>query len=85
VTLPELLDCRGLQRELGITRAAAERIMRHVPKVLVPGLRKVYVKRADVEARLHEWYSPSESQTGGHRANGPAPAPGGRAPDAIPR
>jgi hypothetical protein len=51
-TLPELLDCAKLARELGITRAAAERIMRHIPKVHPEGLRKVYVRRQDVQDYL---------------------------------
>jgi hypothetical protein len=46
--LPELLDCAKLARELGITRAAAEAIMRQLPKVQPPGLRKTYVRRPDV-------------------------------------
>ena len=46
--LPQLLDSAGIQRELGVTRAAAEAIMRQLPKVVVPGLRKVYVRRQDV-------------------------------------
>jgi hypothetical protein len=45
--LPRLLDQRGIADELGVTRAAAERIMRQIPKVHVAGLRKVYVKRED--------------------------------------
>jgi hypothetical protein len=76
VTLPELLDCKALQRETGLSRAAAEKLMRQVPKVQIPGLRKVYVTRADVEARLAEWYS-APIETGGHRVNGPAPTTGG--------
>lgn len=51
--LPELLDCRALQEELGVKRAAAETIMRQLPLVQIPGLRKVYVRRVDV-ARLLE-------------------------------
>jgi hypothetical protein len=50
--LPELLDAKALQLELRVSRAAAEAIMRRVPKVQVEGLRKVYVKRADVHAYL---------------------------------
>jgi hypothetical protein len=84
MSLPELLDCRRLQTELGISRAAAERIMRHVRKVHVPGLRKVYVTRADVEAFLIECYAPAQT-TGGHRANGPAPAQEGVTSHAQPR
>jgi len=50
--LPRLLDCRSLRRELGITRAAAEAIMRQLPVIEPPGLRKVYVRRADVQTFL---------------------------------
>ena len=50
--LPELLDCKGLRSELGVSRAAAEAIMRQLPVVEFPGLRKVFVKRADVAALL---------------------------------
>jgi hypothetical protein len=51
--LPELLDCKGLQAELGVTRATAEAIMRKVPIVQIEGLRKTYVRRPDVAAYLH--------------------------------
>lgn len=51
-TLPELLDCARLARELGVTKAAAEAIMRRVPKVHPEGLRKVYVRRTDVAEYL---------------------------------
>src|SRR5262245_39317928 len=50
--LPHLLDAKKLAAELGVTRAAAEAIMRQLPIVQVPDLRKVYVKRGDVEALL---------------------------------
>jgi hypothetical protein len=50
--LPELLDVRGLRTELGVSRAAAEAIMRQVPVVQVTGLRKVYVRRSDVAGYL---------------------------------
>jgi hypothetical protein len=46
--LPRLIDQRGIADELGVTKAAAEKIMRLIPKVHVAGLRKVYVKRDDV-------------------------------------
>jgi hypothetical protein len=46
--LPRLIDQRGIMEELGVTKAAAEKIMRLVPKVHVAGLRKVYVRRDDV-------------------------------------
>jgi hypothetical protein len=47
-SLPRLLDCRHLREELGISRAAAEAIMRSLPVIEPPGLRKVYVRRSDV-------------------------------------
>ena len=50
--LPQLLDARHLAGELGITRAAAEAIMRQLPIVQVPDLRKTFVKRVDVERLL---------------------------------
>jgi hypothetical protein len=52
--LPELLDAKALMAELGVTRAAAEAVMRRLDVVQVPGLRKVYVKRADVVRLLEE-------------------------------
>jgi hypothetical protein len=50
--LPELLDCKALRAELGVTRVTAEAIMRAVPTVQIAGLRKVYVKREDVRRYL---------------------------------
>jgi hypothetical protein len=47
--LPELLDAKALRLELGVTRAAAEAIMRRLPIVEIEGLRKVYVTRASAE------------------------------------
>jgi hypothetical protein len=52
--LPELLDCKGLQAELGVKRATAEAIMRQLDTVQIAGLRKTYVKRSDVLALLEE-------------------------------
>jgi hypothetical protein len=52
--LPELLDVKALRVELGVSRAAAEAIMRRLPVVQIEGLRKVYVRRADVAAYLEE-------------------------------
>ena len=49
--LPELLDAKALQAELGVTRAVAEKVMRQLPVVTFPDVRKVYVRRSDV-ARL---------------------------------
>lgn len=53
-TLPRLIDQRGIVDELGVTRAAAEKIMRLIPKVHVAGLRKVYVRRDDVLRLLED-------------------------------
>jgi hypothetical protein len=50
--LPELLDAKALRLELGVSRAAAEAIMRRLPVVSIEGLRKTYVRRADVAAYL---------------------------------
>ena len=44
--LPELVDCRRIMAETGLTRAAAEAVMRSLPKSTVPGLRKVFVRRS---------------------------------------
>jgi hypothetical protein len=52
--LPELLDARALRAELGVSRAAAEAIMRRLPVVQFEGLRKVYVRREDVRRLLDE-------------------------------
>ena len=52
--LPELLDAKRLAAELGVTRAAAEAIMRRLPVVSIEGLRKTYVRRADVHRYLEE-------------------------------
>lgn len=46
--LPQLVDCRGIRDELGVSRAAAEAIMRELPKVQFRGLRKTYVRKQDV-------------------------------------
>ena len=52
--LPRLIDRRGIADELGVTKAAAERIMRQLPKVHIAGLRKVYVKRDDVRRLIEQ-------------------------------
>jgi hypothetical protein len=62
--LPQLLDAKALQAELGVTRAAAEAIMRRLPVVQVEGLRKVYVRRDDV-ARYLEAHTFSKEQVPG--------------------
>jgi hypothetical protein len=50
--LPELVDAKGLQVELGVKRAAAEAIMRRLPTVHIENLRKTFVRRSDVVAYL---------------------------------
>jgi hypothetical protein len=40
--------------ETGLTRAAAEALMRRVPTVQIEDLRKVYVRRSDVAAYVEE-------------------------------
>jgi hypothetical protein len=52
--LPELLDAKALHAELGVTRAAAEALMRRLPTVTIEGLRKVYVRRSDVARYLEQ-------------------------------
>jgi hypothetical protein len=52
--LPQLLDVKALRAELGVSRAAAEAIMRLVPVVHIPGLRKTYCRRSDVARLLEE-------------------------------
>ena len=59
--LPALLDAKQLRTELGVTRAAAEAIMRQLPVVQIEGLRKVYVRRSDV-ARYLEAHTFSNHQ-----------------------
>lgn len=46
--LPELLDAKALQAEMGVKRAVAETLMRQIPVVEFPGIRKVYVRRTDI-------------------------------------
>jgi hypothetical protein len=53
--LPELLDCRGIMRETGLTRATVEKLMRQIPIVKIPDSRKVLVRRVDVLRKLDEW------------------------------
>jgi hypothetical protein len=50
----ELVDNAGIRRWLGVTEAAADAMMRQVPKVCPEGLRKVYVKRRDIERLLEQ-------------------------------
>lgn len=43
-----LLDNKAMRERFGVTEHAADAIMRQVPKVIVPGLKKVYVRAGDV-------------------------------------
>jgi hypothetical protein len=52
--LPELLDVKALRAELGVSRAAAEAIMRRLPVVVIEDLRKTYVRRDHVARYLEE-------------------------------
>ena len=52
--LPKLLDAKALRLELGVTRAAAETIIRQLPVVQFTDLRKTYVRREDVERLISE-------------------------------
>jgi hypothetical protein len=53
--LPDLLDCAGIMRETGLKRAGAEAIMRQIPVVAIPGLRKTYARRSDVLEAVDRW------------------------------
>lgn len=52
--LPQLLDAKRLAAELGVTRSAAEAIMRKLPTVNIDGLRKVYVRRDHVQELIEK-------------------------------
>jgi hypothetical protein len=52
--LPELLDAKRLQTELGVSRSVAEKLMRQLPVVTFPEVRKVYVRRSDVARLIDE-------------------------------
>jgi hypothetical protein len=58
--LPELLDAKALRAELGVTRAVAEKVMRKLPVVEFPGIRKVYVRRDHLADYLERCTSPGE-------------------------
>jgi hypothetical protein len=69
--VPELLDAKALQSELGVTRSVAEKVMRQLPVVEFPGIRKVYVRRSDLARYVDSCTSPGEWQLV-YRKNGPA-------------
>jgi hypothetical protein len=53
--LDELVDCKALMRELGVTRSVAEKVMRALPIVRFPDVRKVFVRRSDVAAYVERY------------------------------
>ncbi|MES2360099.1 MAG: hypothetical protein V4529_17290 [Gemmatimonadota bacterium] len=53
-TLPRLLDTRAISEELGVKRAVAEAIIRRCPKQEIPGCKRLFVRRSDVERLLAE-------------------------------
>lgn len=46
--LPELLDRKRLAEEMGVPRSVVDAVFRSLPVVVLPGLRKPMVRRADV-------------------------------------
>ena len=52
--LPELIDVRGIQEEMGVKRTVAERIIEQIPKQQIPGVRRLLVRRSDVQKFLDE-------------------------------
>lgn len=53
-TLPELIDVKGIQEELNVKRTVAERIIEQIPKQQIPGVRRLLVRRSDVQAFLDQ-------------------------------
>lgn len=52
--LPELIDVRGIQEEMNVKRTVAERIIEQIPKQQIPGVRRLLVRRSDVQAFLDQ-------------------------------
>lgn len=52
--LPVLVTCQQLQEQLGLTRAAAYRLMRQLGTIRFPGSWRVYVRREDVHRLIEE-------------------------------
>lgn len=52
--LPALMDVACVVRETGIKKATAEKVMRQCPVVQFPGVRKVFVKREDLDAWIRQ-------------------------------
>lgn len=51
-TLASLMDARTIQLETGLPRRTVETLMRRCELVRPPGVRRVFVYRADIEALL---------------------------------
>ena len=62
--LPELLDAKRLQAELGVSRAVAEKLMRRLPLVVFENLRKVYVHRDDLVRLVEQRTFQKDRETG---------------------
>ena len=62
--LPELLDAKRLQAELGVSRAVAEKLMRRLPLVVFEDLRKVYVRRDDLVRLVERRTFQKDRETG---------------------
>lgn len=48
----ELLDLAAIVRDYNVTRATAEKFMYQLDKIRPEGVRKVFVRRADLDAYL---------------------------------
>jgi hypothetical protein len=70
--LPELLDAKRLQAELGVSRAVAEKLMRKLEIVQFEDVRKAYVRRSDVLA----FGPPLAKAVRASKGTGPGACPG---------
>ena len=52
--LPELVDRKTLEAEMGVTRATIDAIFRALDVVAFPDLRKSFVRREDVHRLIEE-------------------------------
>lgn len=51
----KLMDCAEIAREYGVSRETAEKWMRELPKVRTPNVRKVWIKRSDLERYIDRY------------------------------
>jgi hypothetical protein len=61
--LPALVS-RGDLAALGLGRRAVDAVCRSVPEVVIPGVRRVYLRRADVLAFIDEHTYPPDRVRG---------------------